>query len=220
MNCTGYLDELGVDDDTHIHKVELVENFPENPTNKIKALNNSSVFEGSIYWPHIETGSLDMFYKKCLKIYKDTIQEYMRDLEHDLGVKGIASEDLNVFSGEASLEALTKRLYQQLEGTANINKVYVEVSYPVENSAKFIFVVRNTQITYGLLVYLHILAYQLMYFIEENIDREIPELYSDLINQRGRFRIGGYNIDDLMYNGLGKLLVGDDYVYVDLDCDS
>jgi hypothetical protein len=210
MNCTLYLKNLGINDWEHIHKVMLVTKFPEPIIAEKK-----NVFNNCIFRPCLNFIDLEDFYETCISFYEHIVRNF--DYELDNGC--ILDKDKNKYSNENSLDKVEKKLSDQIENTDHIDTVYIEISYPVRNNANFIFTVKNTKITWGLLIYLHAIAYKLMYFIEEQIDDYPPNPHPFIMHRRktyGRFQIYDHELTRFAYNGNMDIQITDNYIYANV----
>lgn len=99
-----------------------------------------------------------------------------------------------------------------INNTKNIYKIICYIDYPLKNPNKypaiFEFII-NYQLTNKILLYLYSVAYQFMYYLEDN-DTKFNPLYT----------IYGHDISDLFYNGSSKLEIYNNYVVFNAECDS
>lgn len=105
----------------------------------------------------------------------------------------------------------------------NISNIYVIIEYPVINKAVIKFSCK-IKITYGFLLYVNTIAYQLMYDIEdEDVGCQTKTISANSFNRassNGRFGIYGHYITDLVYNSNYKISARNENIYCQFDCDS
>lgn len=99
---------------------------------------------------------------------------------------------------------------------------YVIIDYPVEEDVVFKFTA-NRPLTYGLIFYAHLLAYQLMYQLEEEEVGHPGQIAPNILNRaqsEGPFQIWGHDLSDLVYNGDSLFEFHNSYVVGMFRCDS
>ncbi len=105
------------------------------------------------------------------------------------------------------------------------NKIYyinASIEYPLSVVATIQFKC-NTEITYGMLLYLYTIAYNLIYQIEDIDVGTTTGNISGMLNRRtsaGRYGIWGHHIDDLVYNGKYTISIHDNAIICQFNCDS
>ena len=135
------------------------------------------------------------------------LKEYIKDLSiqlNDAFTKSIASDS-------------KKLLKTQIN---KIKVIYLTISHPLDKPVHFRFSVnKNVKVTYGSLLYLNTIAYQYIYnsSIITN-DETIPRCERRLSN--GNFKIWGYMLHELKYNGYSQVNIYDDYIICKFKCDS
>ena len=104
----------------------------------------------------------------------------------------------------------------------NIKTVYAEISYPLTNNAYIeCTLAPNVNLTFGMLLYIYTVAYQLVYKIEDA--ENCPQVSASCVNMgttAGYFGIWGHYICDLLYNGSSTIMIGGDYIKCEFHCDS
>lgn len=145
--------------------------------------------------------------------YDSIITDFMRCQEDQIAYAD-ASE--KIWSKEELLTKLNTVIHAE-------NKcMYAEITYPLTNPALIKF--NCTQpITYGMVLYLFTVAYQLVYDLEEQDDGHPGQISPTLINRatsEGRFGIWGHDISDLLYNSVSTIKIYENHIFVDLSCDS
>lgn len=102
-----------------------------------------------------------------------------------------------------------------------VDTVYCVIGYPVKNTAIVKF--KTSNVTYGKLLYLNTIAYQLMYKIEDEDVGHATENIKGMYNRapsKGRFGIYGHHIGDLVYNGGSKITIYDNVAVCVFSVDS
>jgi hypothetical protein len=102
-----------------------------------------------------------------------------------------------------------------------VDTVYCVIDYPVENTAIIKF--KTHDVTYGKLLYLNTIAYQLMYATEDEDVGHATENIKGMYNRapsKGRFGIYGHHITDLVYNGGSKITIYDNVAVCVFSVDS
>lgn len=170
--------------------------------------------------PSIQTAGLGDYYKRVIyNYYENCMDKHCNKLDDHIN---------KVISMIKPLEDKLKKVVHN-----NIRTVYTVVSYPVKHLAGFKFDCK-VPVTYGLLSFLHVISYKLVYYLE-NLDDPIkektdshalvpnkqPEISGDCRPQTsGRYSIFGSYIGQLRYSGISMITITNSSIVCEFFVDS
>lgn len=150
-------------------------------------------------------------YSECkLEWIEDTYDEYI----HEHGADG-AGAPMTKFEFLAQELAEVAKFYEYVSSevfsNTAIRKVFTNIDYPVTRECNMCFTIKeDVPITFGVLMYLHHLSYQLMYKLDKVVN----------CNGDRPYGICAHAIGDLIYNGSRKIDRYADGISCNFGCDS
>ena len=219
MDCTDLLKEVGYTGN-FIKNVVVMNYYKREKNNRMSSKKN--IFEIDRYHglgrPIDKISTRYEYIRYMLNCFNGHYQYYSEDEDDD--ERREANE--NIFGDLLNLANI-------LDEKVDTKNVVIHISYPLTNPANLMFTVNDDQnVTQCDLLYLHTIAYKLVYLIEESDDKD-PGNIPGMLNRAksyGRFGVWGHSLDDLVYNGGSSLdIYGSDsqygeHVYFSAGCDS
>lgn len=101
----------------------------------------------------------------------------------------------------------------------DISIIYAVLEYPADQPAVFKFETNNI-ITYGVLLYAHIIAYQLLCALEKDSSECTHEMVNPDFPCQQCARMYSTGVSDLCYNGDSQIIIYDSYIVCKFNCDS
>ena len=215
-NIIGNLQVLNpfIDPDELVNKLgEPIETIEaDHPNIDLRSANTYPSKPTCEFFSYFNTESAQRFSAYKLDWLEDTYDEYVDDFEPG---NGVANEPMTQYEFLAKEMAEVVEFYKYINSEVfpdtDTRKVYTEIDYPVTRKCIMCFTIKkDVPITFGVLMYLHILSYQLMYKLDTVLNDDGNHPYG----------IWGHQISDLVYNGNRKIVCCDDGILCNFDCDS
>jgi len=159
-------------------------------------------------------------FHKIINTYDEMIAEYKK-------IINITKIDKTKFIFNTKIHSVLTNNEKKNYYSSNKNSIYVHIDYPVSVPCvmEFTLCKNKKDITFGELLYIYTVGYQLMYISEETEEQSNHnvEPIPGMLNRsstNGMFGIWGHYITDLVYNGISEINVSPDYICCKFSCDS
>jgi hypothetical protein len=201
MDCTELLPNINIIDTKIIENVTFVENFDSGvDTNNIKYVYLDEL-NGTISFT-VDFCNIEEFYESIIKTYQFLNKELSQVvlLEKMNKINKLLNEKINT-EGKIIKKVYCGSIYPK-EPEEKINLIYPDTEF----EEKFVFEIKNNNITYGLLIYIYMISYRISYTSIKG--KRI------LNNKKTKYSID--SLSEMVFNGSIGLCYGDDYIYIEV----